>query len=121
MNIFVLALRLAMELLHDILMAEKCNLHNKGENIEPNPSQEKSDWSENTRSSHGGCSVKKDVLRNFAKFTGKHLCQSLFLIKNCNFIKTETLAQVFSREFCEIFWNTFFTEHLWVTASKKHI
>ena len=24
---------------------------------------------------------KKDVLRNFAEFTGKHLCQSLFLIK----------------------------------------
>ena len=23
-------------------------------------------------------SIKKDVLRNFAKFTGKHLCQSLF-------------------------------------------
>ena len=24
---------------------------------------------------------KKDVLRNFAKFTGKHLCQSLFFNK----------------------------------------
>ena len=24
---------------------------------------------------------KKSVLRNFAKFTGKHLCQNLFLIK----------------------------------------
>ena len=24
------------------------------------------------------CSVKKGVLRNFAKFTGKHLCQRLF-------------------------------------------
>ena len=30
------------------------------------------------RSSHQRCSVKKGVLRNFAKFTGKHLCQSLF-------------------------------------------
>ena len=30
------------------------------------------------RSSHQKCSVKKGVLRNFAKFTGKHLCQSLF-------------------------------------------
>ena len=29
------------------------------------------------RSSHQRCSVKKGVLRNFAKFTGKHLCQSL--------------------------------------------
>ena len=27
------------------------------------------------------CSVKKGVLKNFAKFTGKQLCQSLFLIK----------------------------------------
>ena len=34
-----------------------------------------------------------------------------------NFIKKETLAQVFSCEFCEIFKNTFFTEHLQTTAS----
>ena len=27
------------------------------------------------------CSVKKGVLKNFAKFTGKHLCQSLFFNK----------------------------------------
>ena len=30
------------------------------------------------RSSHRRCSVGKGVLKNFAKFTGKHLCQSLF-------------------------------------------
>ena len=35
----------------------------------------------------------------------------------CNFIKKETLAQVFSREFCEMSNNTFFTEHLRETAS----
>ena len=50
---------------------------------------------------------KKGVLRNFTKFTGKHLCQSLFFNKvageACNFIKKETLAQVFSCEFCEAF------------------
>ena len=34
-----------------------------------------------TRSSHPRCSVKKGVLRNFAKFTGKHLCQTLFFNK----------------------------------------
>ena len=33
------------------------------------------------RSCHGRCSVKKVVLRNFVKFTGKHLCQSLFFNK----------------------------------------
>ena len=32
-------------------------------------------------SSHQRCSMKKGVLRNFAKFTGKHLCQSLFFNK----------------------------------------
>ena len=34
----------------------------------------------------------------------------------CNFIKKETLAQVFSCEFCEISKNTFFAEHLWATG-----
>ena len=33
------------------------------------------------RSSHQRCSMRKSVLRNFAKFTRKHLCQSFFLIK----------------------------------------
>ena len=35
----------------------------------------------------------------------------------CNFVKKETLAQVFSCEFCEISKNIFFTEHLWTSAS----
>ena len=35
----------------------------------------------------------------------------------CDFIKKDTLAQVFSCEVCEISKNTFFTEHLWATAS----
>ena len=74
------------------------------------------------RSSHQRCSIKKGVLREFAKFTGKGLCLSLFLIKlqePCNFIKKETLAQVFSCEFCEISRNTFFTEHLWTTGFEE--
>ena len=33
------------------------------------------------RRSHRRCSVKKNVLRNFAKSSEKHPCQSLFLIK----------------------------------------
>ena len=33
------------------------------------------------RSSHRMCSVTKRVLRNFSKFTGKHLCQILFFNK----------------------------------------
>ena len=54
---------------------------------------------------------KKGVLKNLAKFTGKHLRQSLSFNKVAcaayNFIKKETLAQVFSCEFCEIFKNIF--------------
>ena len=44
-------------------------------------------------------------IKNFKKFTGKHLCQSLFF--NKVFIKKETLAQVFSCKFCETSKNTF--------------
>ena len=33
------------------------------------------------RSSHQRCSIRKAVLWNFAKSTGKHLCQSLFFNK----------------------------------------
>ena len=51
------------------------------------------------RRSHRRCSKRKCVLRNIAKFTGKHLFQGLFF------------------EFCEISKNTFFTEHLRTTAS----
>ena len=58
------------------------------------------------RSSHSEVFYKKAVLRNFTKFTGKHLCQSLF-INACNFAKKETLAQVFFCEFCKISKNTF--------------
>ena len=54
----------------------------------------------------GGVLWKKDVLKNFAKFTGKHLCWS------CNFFKKETPTKVFSSEFCEIFRNSYFAEHL---------
>ena len=35
--------------------------------------------------------------------------------------KKETQALVFSCEFCEIFKNTFFTEHLWATVSEGSI
>ena len=72
--------------------------------------------------SHRRCSVKKGALRNFAKFTGKHLRQALFnkvaRLRPPNTIKKESLTQVFSWEFCEISKNTFITEHLWTNASE---
>ena len=56
------------------------------------------------------CSLTNDVLKNFAKFTGKHLFQVLFF-------KKDTVAEEFFCEFCEISKNTYFTEHLWSAAS----
>ena len=70
------------------------------------------------RSSHRRCSIRKRVLRNFAKFIGKHLSQSLFFNKYAGPRPgSESLAQKFSSEFCEISKNTFFTEHPRETTS----
>ena len=69
------------------------------------------------RISHRRCSVRKGVLRHFAKFTGQQLCQRLFWPEACNFIKKEIWHRCFSVNFCEISKNTFFTEHLCATAS----
>ena len=66
-----------------------------------------------SRSSSPEVFCNKSVLRNFEKFAWKHPCQNPFFNKvagaACNFIKKETLAQVFSCEFCELFKNI---EHL---------
>ena len=67
------------------------------------------------------CSMKKGVLGNFAKFTGTHLCQSLFFnkvedLRPATLLKKTTLAQVYSCEFCEISKNAFFREHFWASA-----
>ena len=82
------------------------------------------DWHsrKSSKSSHRRCSIRKGVLRNFAKFTGKDLWQSLSFnkvtgLRPATLLKKETLVQMFSCEFCEISKNIFFTEHLWETAS----
>ena len=72
------------------------------------------------RSSHRRCSVRKGVIRNFVKFTGKHLCQSLFFNKVEGLrpaLLKKRLSHRCSCEFCEITKKTFLTEHLWMTAS----
>ena len=47
------------------------------------------------RSSHPKVFCKKDVLRNFPKFTGKHLYQSLFLNKLQLYLKKDSGTGVF--------------------------
>ena len=49
------------------------------------------------------------------------LCQCLFFNKVCNFIKKDTLAQVFSREFCKISKNPFFHRTPLVAASMLNL
>ena len=65
---------------------------------------------------------KKSVLKNFANFTGKHLCWSIFIIKlqafNLQVFKKETPAQVLSCEVCETFKNNYFEEYLQMAASE---
>ena len=70
------------------------------------------------RSSRPEVFCRTSVLKTFAKFTGKHLCQSLFFTKVAgaawNFIKKENLEQreLFLR-------TTFFIEHIWWLLLKK--
>ena len=65
--------------------------------------------------------MKKGVFKN-SQNSQKNTCARVFFLirlqpQACNFIKKETLVQVFSGRFCEIVKNTFFTKHLWTTAS----
>ena len=52
--------------------------------------------------------------KNFANFTGKHLCWSLFLIKMkaCNYIKMRDQNRYFPVKFTKLLKLPFFTEHL---------
>ena len=47
------------------------------------------------RSSHRSCSVKKGVLRKFAKFTGKHMCQGFFFNKVASLRPATLLKKIF--------------------------
>ena len=63
------------------------------------------------------------VLRNFTKFTRKIKCEGLFFNKIAGsrpptLLKKETLAQMFSCEFCEIYKNTYFYRTPPVVASE---
>ena len=64
------------------------------------------------RSNHREVFCKKGALRNSAKFTWKHLCQSLFFNK-------KTLVQGFPSEFSQISNNTFSYKTAPVAASRS--
>ena len=52
---------------------------------------------------------KKGVLRNFTKFTGKHLCQSLYFLK----LQQRIWHRCFYVNFMRFLRTPFFKEHLW--------
>ena len=78
------------------------------------------------RSNYQECSVKKGALRNFAKFTGKHLCQSLF------FDKVQVPANLYEHIFYrahlgDCFWcfgaclSTSMEDHLSIGGNSKNV
>ena len=67
------------------------------------------------------CSMKKVSLENSQNSQENTCASESFLIKlpqAWNFIKKDSLAQVFSCEFCEIYKNTFFYRRPPVAASE---
>ena len=69
------------------------------------------------------CSMKKGIPKTFAKFTWKHLCQSIFFNKTAG-LRTVTLKnriwhRRFPVNFAKNFKDTFLREHLRTTASVK--
>ena len=59
--------------------------------------------------------LKKVVFKNFAKFSGKHLCWSFILIKKdfmSNFIKKRNQHMCFPVNFAKFLRTTFLMEHL---------
>ena len=73
------------------------------------------------RSSREDVFCENCVLKNFAKFTGKHVRLSRWPVA-CNFIKKETLAQMFPVNFAKFLGTPFLTEHLrWVLLDGNNV
>ena len=70
------------------------------------------------RSSHQRCSGAKGILRNFTKFKGKQLCQSLFLnkiagLRPATLLKKSPWHRCFPVKVVKFPRTPFLTEHLW--------
>ena len=78
------------------------------------------------RSSHRKWSAKQGVLRNFTKFTGKHLCQSLFFkivagLRAATLLKERLCHRYFLVNFAKVWRTPFPTEQLRWLLQTKHI
>ena len=74
----------------------------------------------NNRSGRPEVFSKKGVLRNFPKFTGKHLCQSLFL-RPATLLKKKLYDRCFPVNFAKFLRAPFLPEHLWWLLINKVI
>ena len=74
------------------------------------------------RSSHRRCSVRRGFLRNFAKFSGKYLRQSLFFSKVAG-VRPATLLKkrLWHRRFPMNFAKFLRTPFLWNTTGRKRL
>ena len=68
------------------------------------------------RGNHRRCSIKK-VSLEISQNSQENTCARESFLMACNFIKKDSLGQLFSCGFCQISKNTFFIEHLRTTAS----
>ena len=72
--------------------------------------KKKFSWT-NYRSMPQRCSIKKRVFKNFAKFTGKHLCQSLFFnnagLRPATLLKIRLWHKCFPVKFAKFLRTTF--------------
>ena len=71
------------------------------------------------RSSHRRCSVRKGILRKFARLTQENTCARVsilikFQAETRNFLKKETLVQVLSCDFAK-----FLRTHFWQDTSRR--
>ena len=70
------------------------------------------------RSSRLEVFCKKDVLKNFAKFIGKYLCQSFFFnkvvgLRSATLLKKRLWHRCFPVNFAKFLRTPFFAEHIW--------
>ena len=80
----------------------------------------------NTRNSRPEVFCKKGVLRNFAKFTGKHRCQTLFFNKVAGLIPATLLKKslwhkFFTVNFVNFLRTPILTEYLWWLLLKHEL
>ena len=82
------------------------------------------------RSSHRRCPVRKSVLRNFAKFTGKHLCQSFFFnkvpgLRTATLLKKRPWHRCFPVNFAKLlrtpFYRTPLDDCFWTFSSQEKL